>query len=88
MQVEGKKGVASVVEAGLEVCCKFTANVWEVAVAPGDLVSGGQTLLVLEAMKMEFPVPAPTDGKVLAVLAEVGALAHQGDVLLVLEPAS
>eukprot|EP00884_Botryococcus_braunii_P008296 jgi/Botrbrau1/17468/Bobra.0054s0055.1 len=88
LTVEGTKGLGAVVEEGLEVTCTFTANVWEVAVAAGDVVAKGQTLLVLEAMKMEFPVTAPADGKVLAVLVEPSALAHQGDVLVVLEPAT
>jgi len=44
-----------------------------VTVAEGDQVTAGQTLLVLEAMKMEHPIPAPTDGTVTKLLARPGA---------------
>jgi biotin carboxyl carrier protein len=43
-------------------------------VAPGDAVTAGQTLLVLEAMKMELPVRAPGDGRVKAVHCKAGDL--------------
>ncbi len=43
-----------------------------VAVAEGDAVTAGQTLLVLEAMKMEHPIPAPADGTVTKLLARPG----------------
>ena len=60
----------------------FTANVWEVQVKPGDEVEEGQTLVILEAMKMEYPVTAPHAGKVCEVMANASELAQQGDVLL------
>ena len=60
----------------------FTANVWEVQVKPGDEVEEGQTLVILEAMKMEYPVSAPHAGKVCEVMASASELAQQGDVLL------
>ena len=48
------------------------AVVTAVAAAPGQTVARGDTLLVLEAMKMELPVKAPRDGRVTAVLCEIG----------------
>ncbi len=48
------------------------AVVTTVAAAPGQTVARGDTLLVLEAMKMELPVKAPRDGRVAAVLCETG----------------
>lgn len=50
------------------------ATVIGVNVAPGDRVTAGQTLLVLEAMKMELPVRAPGDGRVHAVHCRKGDL--------------
>jgi acetyl/propionyl-CoA carboxylase alpha subunit len=50
------------------------ATVVSVAVSPGDAVSAGQTLIVLEAMKMELPVRAPGDGRVKRVLCKAGDL--------------
>jgi len=58
------------------------ATVIRVDVAPGDTVTAGQTLLVLEAMKMELPVRAPGDGRVKAVHCAAGDLV-QPDVSLI-----
>ena len=68
-----------------KVAAGFTANVWDIKVAPGDAVAKGDTLLVLEAMKMESPVLAPVAGVVRALPAEQGALAAAGQTLVVLE---
>jgi len=58
------------------------ATVIRVDVAPGDAVTSGQTLIVLEAMKMELPVRAPGDGRVRAVHCQAGDLV-QPDVSLI-----
>jgi biotin carboxyl carrier protein len=50
------------------------ATVISVNVAPGDEVAAGQTLIVLEAMKMELPVRAPGNGRVSAVHCQAGEL--------------
>lgn len=72
----------------VKVAAGFTANVWDVKVKAGDAVAKGDTLLVLEAMKMESPVAAPVSGVVRAVVAEQGALAAAGQLLLVIEAAA
>ena len=56
-------------------------------VAPGDAVRVGQRVAVIEAMKMEFDVLAPQGGRVECILAEVGAVVADGQVLLALDPA-
>ena len=58
------------------------ATVVSVKVAPGDAVTAGQTLIVLEAMKMELPVRAPGDGRVKTVHCKAGDLV-QADVSLI-----
>jgi acetyl/propionyl-CoA carboxylase alpha subunit len=58
------------------------ATVVSVKVASGDVVTGGQTLIVLEAMKMELPVRAPGDGRVKGVYCKPGDLV-QPDVSLI-----
>ena len=50
------------------------ATVVSVNVGPGEEVKAGQTLIVLEAMKMELPVRAPGDGRVKAVHCKAGDL--------------
>jgi biotin carboxyl carrier protein len=71
----------------MQVAAAFTANVWDIKVAVGDEVSKDQTLMVLEAMKMESPVVAPVAGKVKALRVVQGAMTHAGQLLLVIEEA-
>ena len=57
-----------------------------VAVKPGDTVSKGQTLLVMESMKMETTIASPRDGVVAAVHFEKGQTFDRDALLLTLEP--
>ena len=56
-----------------------------VTAKPGDKVSAGDPLIIMEAMKMEMTLEAPRDGVVAEVSTEVGALVSDGEVLLALE---
>ena len=47
-----------------EVRAEMVANVWKVVVAEGDSVADGDTLVILESMKMEIPVIAETAGTI------------------------
>lgn len=67
------------------VVCSMQGTVVAVTVEPGALVSRGDILMVLEAMKMENAVRAPIDGRVREVRASVGATVRRGDVLAVVE---
>jgi acetyl-CoA carboxylase biotin carboxyl carrier protein len=71
----------------IEVCAHITGTVWQVRVQVGADVTEGQSLVVLESMKMEMPVEAPEDGKVIDVCVEVGQAVEEGDVVARLEPA-
>jgi biotin carboxyl carrier protein len=61
------------------------ATVVRVLVEPGAKVARGDTLIVLEAMKMELPIRAPREGVVHAVHCSVGELVQPGSTLLDLE---
>jgi acetyl-CoA carboxylase carboxyltransferase component len=61
-------------------------TVASIEVADGDEVVAGQTLVVLESMKMEHLVSAEQAGRVTQVSAAVGATVHPGEVLVILEP--
>lgn len=63
-----------------------TANVWQIAVNKGDRVSEGDTLAVLELMKMEMTVAAPVAGVVLDILCTQGRLVSADQVLFALLP--
>jgi propionyl-CoA carboxylase alpha chain/3-methylcrotonyl-CoA carboxylase alpha subunit len=71
-----------------QVRSPMPGKVTAVAVKAGDQVAKGQTLLTLEAMKMEYALTAPFDGKVASLAAEVGAQVAEGAVLAVLEAAA
>jgi biotin carboxyl carrier protein len=62
-------------------------RVIDVRVEPGQQVREGQTLVILEAMKMEHEVSAPHDGIVRTVQVEVGGQVEAGEVLVVLDVA-
>ena len=68
-----------------EVVASMSANVFKVQVAVGDKVIAGQSLIVLEAMKMEIPIESPRDGEVAEILTQKGATVSTGDVLVKLK---
>ena len=63
----------------------ITGTVWKVEVAVGDDVTDGDTVVILESMKMEMPVETEDDGKVAEIRVEEGQSVSEGDVLVVLE---
>jgi acetyl-CoA carboxylase biotin carboxyl carrier protein len=63
----------------------ITGTVWKVEVSLGQEVDEGDTVVILESMKMEMPVEAEEDGKVAEIRCEEGQSVSEGDVLVVLE---
>jgi len=63
----------------------ITGTVWKIVVAVGDEVADGDTVAILESMKMEMPVEVEDDGKVTEIRCEEGQSVQEGDVLVVLE---
>ena len=61
------------------------ATVVKITVAPGERVSKGDVLIMLEAMKMELPIKAPRDASVKAIACREGELVQPGVPLLELE---
>lgn len=70
----------------VDICAHITGTVWKVETRVGDAVKEGQTLVILESMKMEMPIEAGEAGVVTEVLTTEGASVEEGDVLLRLEP--
>ncbi|MEK6250840.1 MAG: acetyl-CoA carboxylase biotin carboxyl carrier protein subunit [Actinomycetota bacterium] len=64
---------------------QITGNVWKIEVAVGDQISEGDTVAILESMKMEIPVESEDDGTVKEIRCEEGQSVSEGDVLVVLE---
>ncbi|KAA1427881.1 biotin/lipoyl-binding carrier protein [Nocardioides antri] len=65
-----------------EIRAEMVANVLSVDVAVGDTVAAGDTVLLLESMKMEIPVLVETGGVVRAVKVDVGDVVQEGDLLV------
>ena len=82
---EPKKESKKAVGNENEVVASMSANVFKVQVAVGDKVIAGQSLIVLEAMKMEIPIESPSDGEVAEILTQKGATVSTGDVLVKLK---
>jgi len=68
-----------------EIRAEMVANVWKVLVSEGDSVSDGDTLVILESMKMEIPVLSEADGTVAALHVSEGDVVQEGDVIAVLD---
>ena len=63
----------------------LVANVWEVAAREGDTVAVGDTIVILESMKMEIPVTAETAGTLVELRVNDGDLVQEGDVIGVIQ---
>ena len=68
-----------------EVEAHITGTVWKIEVQLGDNVNEGDTVVILESMKMEMPVEAEDPGVVKEILVEEGQSVSEGDPLVVLE---
>ena len=68
-----------------EVLAEMVANVWKVLVKEGDEVAEGDTLVILESMKMEIPVEATASGTVSEVAVQEGGVVQEGDTIAVIE---
>jgi acetyl-CoA carboxylase biotin carboxyl carrier protein len=67
-----------------EVVAEMVANVWKVVVSVGEEVEEGDTICILESMKMEIPVEATTAGKVSKLNVSEGGVVQEGDVIAVI----
>jgi len=69
----------------VDIPAHITGTVWKIEVSPGDKVDEGDTVVILESMKMEMPVEAEDPGTVKEIRCEEGQSVQEGDVLVVLE---
>jgi biotin carboxyl carrier protein len=68
-----------------EVRAEMVANVWKVVAATGAEVEEGDTLVILESMKMEIPVLAESDGVLKQLAVNEGDVVQEGDLIAVIE---
>ena len=69
----------------VDIVAEMVANVMKVVVAPGDRLNSGDTVVLLESMKMEIPVLVEEPGIVSAVKVSAGDVVQEGDVLVTVE---
>lgn len=70
---------------GEKIEAPMPGNILRINVNDGDSVKEGDTLLILEAMKMENEIKAPRDGKVVQIITSAGTQVNTGDPLVVIE---
>jgi acetyl-CoA carboxylase biotin carboxyl carrier protein len=68
-----------------EIVAEMVANVMKVVVSPGEKVEAGDTVVLLESMKMEIPVLAEAGGTVAAVKVSEGDVVQEGDILVTVD---
>jgi acetyl-CoA carboxylase biotin carboxyl carrier protein len=64
-----------------EVRAEMVANVWKVVTTEGDQVEDGDTLVILESMKMEIPVLAEGGGTLTKLHVAEGDIVQEGDLI-------
>jgi acetyl-CoA carboxylase biotin carboxyl carrier protein len=72
-------------DAVADVEAHITGTVWKIECQVGDEIEEGDTVVILESMKMEMPVEAEDAGTVKEILCEEGQAVNEGDTLVVLE---
>jgi acetyl-CoA carboxylase biotin carboxyl carrier protein len=68
-----------------EVKAHITGTVWKIEVQVGVTVSEGDTVIILESMKMEMPVEAPAAGKIVEIKIKEGEAVDEGRVVALLQ---
>ncbi len=68
-----------------EIRAEMVANVWKVVAAEGDSVTDGDTVVILESMKMEIPVLAGGGGTLARLAVCEGDVIQEGDLIAVIE---
>ena len=68
-----------------EVRAEMVANVWKIVASEGDPVADGDTLVILESMKMEIPVLAERPGTLTKLAVAEGDVVQEGDLIAVIE---
>ena len=64
-----------------EIRAEMVANVWKVVAAAGDVLAVGDTLVILESMKMEIPVLAEEGGTLAELAVSEGDVVQEGDLI-------
>ncbi|HEX8953795.1 MAG TPA: biotin/lipoyl-binding carrier protein [Polyangia bacterium] len=69
----------------IDVKAHITGTVWKIEVSVGSKVNEGDTVIILESMKMEMPVEAPVGGTVREVKIKEGEPVDEGKTLAIID---
>ena len=84
-EMPAAQGFVEIAEGFEGIEAPFNANVFRIDVAVGDLVVAGQTVVSVEAMKMEANLVSPAAGRVVKILSKPGDMVGPGTVLAIIE---
>ncbi|PLT29360.1 acetyl-CoA carboxylase biotin carboxyl carrier protein subunit [Peribacillus deserti] len=68
-----------------EIKSNMAGSVWKILVEPGEQVTEGQDIIILESMKMEIPIASEQDGTIAEIKVNEGDFVNDGDVLATIE---
>jgi acetyl-CoA carboxylase biotin carboxyl carrier protein len=68
-----------------DVKAELVGNLWKIVVELGQTVEEDDTLMILESMKMEIPITAPTSGTVTDILVSEGDVVQEGQTVAIIE---
>jgi urea carboxylase len=69
----------------LGIAAQVPGNVWKLLVDTGQRVAAGETVAILESMKMEIAIPAPANGTIVELRTAEGRTLRGGDLVAILE---
>jgi len=72
-------------EGSEAITANIPGSIWKVMVKPGDIVKEGDIVIIMESMKMEFPVESPKDGRVVTLYSNPGDKVESGAILAAIE---
>ncbi len=68
-----------------DIKAHITGTIWKIEVAIGDAIDEDDVVVIIESMKMEMPVEATSDGRVVEILVTEGEAVAEGQVLVRIE---
>src|SRR3954453_3148243 len=71
----------------VEVQAEIAANVWQVPAEEGQMIAEGDTIAILESMKMEIPVEAPVSGTITEIRVKPEDQVNEGDIIALIDDA-
>ena len=69
----------------IDVKAEISGNIWKIEAAIGDMLAEDEAIAILESMKMEIPIIAPEDGKLVEILVAEGDTVADGDIIARIE---